>query len=348
MNEHFWKFRNDVGTDSAELLLYGEISQESWLGDEVTPRQFADELKTCGGKNLTVRINSGGGDVFAAQAIHTQLKNYPGKVTAEIDGICASAATIISCAADVVKMPSNALFMIHNPRTGIMGFFESKQLDKLADQLELVKQTIVNVYLSRTKNLTESQLKKKMDAETWLDAKSAKEMGFVDEIVGEIPVKNSFSDGILFVNSVMCKPQNSDGLQKILNQRSGKFMDLKEQIERIKNIVGLGGTSGEILEERERIAELDAMKNGTAAVDALIETAKKNGQTAAQIRDFVDAMPKVDAESLNMLNEIKKILQDNSASGVNNVLPSPAAGSSEDKTSQMDAIASVANRIRDR
>ena len=346
--QKFWKFTNSAESDSAELFLYGEISNESWFGDEITPRQFAEDLKTCEGKNLTVHINSGGGDVFAAQAIHTQLKNYPGKVTAEIDGLCASAATIVSCAADVVKMPSNALFMIHNPKTGLLGYFESKDLDKIADQLELVKQTIVNVYLKRAKNLTENQLKKKMDAETWFDAKAAKEQGFVDEIVDEIQLKNSFDGGILFVNSVSCKPQNSDALQEILKKRSGKFMDLKEQLEKIKNIVGLGGVNEINADEVEqtRIKELDAMKNGTPAVDALVETAKKNGQTAAQIKDFVEAMPKIDADSVNAINEIKKILQDNVTSGSDKVLPTPSTDSKEVANAKMDELANVANKIR--
>ena len=344
MGDKFWEFRNE-SEDSAELFLYGEISSESWLGDEVTPKQFAEDLKNCAGKNLTVRINSGGGDVFAAQAIHTQLKNYSGKVTAQIDGLCASAATLISCAADVVKMPMNALFMIHNPQIGLGGYFDAMQLDRLADQLELVKQTIVNVYSSRAKNLTETQLKKKMDAETWLDAKAARDFGFVDEIIDEISINSGFSGGILFVNSARCKPKNSKELEILLSRKGGKSMDIKEKIERIKNIVGLGGAD-DAATERGRIAELDALKNGSMAVDALVETAKKNGQTAAQIKDFVDAMPQVDAESFNALEEIKKILQDNSTSGAEKILPNPAKSSSDDSSAKIEALAGVANKMR--
>ena len=86
-NKKFWKFCNQAG-NKVELLLYGDISQTSWWGDEVTPKQFAEELA-----GLGVRINSG--DVFAVQAIGNQLEQHPAAVTAKIDGLCASAATIL-------------------------------------------------------------------------------------------------------------------------------------------------------------------------------------------------------------------------------------------------------------
>lgn len=94
-NKKFWKFCNQAG-NKVELLLYGDISQTSWWGDEVTPKQFAEELAGLGTLDeITVRINSGGGDVFAAQAIGNQLEQHPAAVTAKIDGLCASAATIL-------------------------------------------------------------------------------------------------------------------------------------------------------------------------------------------------------------------------------------------------------------
>lgn len=92
-NKKFWKFCNQAG-NKVELLLYGDISQTSWWGDEVTPKQFAEELAGLGALDeITVRINSG--DVFAAQAIGNQLEQHTAAVTAKIDGLCASAATIL-------------------------------------------------------------------------------------------------------------------------------------------------------------------------------------------------------------------------------------------------------------
>ena len=92
-NKKIWKFFNQAG-NKVELLLYGDISQTSWWGDEVTPKQFAEELAGLGALDeITVRINSG--DVFAVQAIGNQLEQHPAAVTAKIDGLCASAATIL-------------------------------------------------------------------------------------------------------------------------------------------------------------------------------------------------------------------------------------------------------------
>ena len=203
MPKNFWKFKNEAESEEAELLLYGELSNESWYGDEVTPQQFHDDLIACGGKNLAVHINSPGGDVFAAQAIYTQLKNYPGKVTMYIDGMCASAATIIACAGDSVVMPSNTIYMIHNPKSAMLGYFDAPQLDKISASLGAVKQTIVNVYMARVQgNLSEVQVKHKMDSEEWMTADTAKSYGFVDEITEAIPIENRWEGDVLIVNSV--------------------------------------------------------------------------------------------------------------------------------------------------
>lgn len=114
----FWEFRNAAdgadGTDGpVELLIYGDIAAESWWEDDTTPKNFADTLQSCNGRDLVIRINSGGGDVFAAQAIYNLLRTYDGAKTVRIDGLAASAATVVACAGDFVIMPDNALFMIH-------------------------------------------------------------------------------------------------------------------------------------------------------------------------------------------------------------------------------------------
>ena len=142
----FWEIKNKATDEKAELLLYGEISDATWWGDEVTPRQFADDLSTCNGKDLVVRINSPGGDVFAAQAIYNLLKSYAGDVTVHIDGICASAATVVACAGNRVIMPDNALYMIHNPHAVLIDAYDAVGLSKLESELHAVKKTITNVY----------------------------------------------------------------------------------------------------------------------------------------------------------------------------------------------------------
>ena len=114
MPNKFWKFRNQAD-GNAELLLYGNIaSEQSWWSDDVTPKQFAEELAELGTvSNITVRINSGGGDVFAAQAIGNLLEQHTANVTARIDGLCASAATIVACHCNRVIAANDSTYMVH-------------------------------------------------------------------------------------------------------------------------------------------------------------------------------------------------------------------------------------------
>ncbi len=379
----FWKFKNSAD-DAVELLLYGEISDASWYGDEVTPKKFADDLAACGGKNLTVRVNSPGGDVFGAQAIYNQLKAYAGKVTVKIDGMCASAATVIACAGETVIMPSNTIYMIHNPKSAMLGYYDAVQLGKVSDRLTTVKQTIVNVYMGRVGNaLSEVQVKHKMDSEEWMTADKAKEYGFVDEIADEIPIENRWQDNLLIVNSVSCKLdrfENVADLRAILpekKKRSDTIMGMTatEALAAIKNL--LMGENKEvqtqeaqqdtsarnaedvrtaaIAQERARMAALDALKNGNPAVDSIIEAAKSNGATAESVKPYIDAAANAPAAGTDTKNEekmlasIREILQDSKASNADGVLPTPQpshGGEAAEKERNIADIASYANRMR--
>lgn len=203
--DKFWQIKN-ISDDEAEIVLYGEIYSDGglWLDEEgniTTPRQFYDDLKALGDvKKLTVRINSIGGDIFAAQAIYTQLKSHKAKVVAIIDGIAASAASVVAMAGDVVKMPNNALMMIHNPAMGMLGYFTADEMKKYAKQLEVVKEGIIHAYAGKT-GLDAERISRMMDKETWMTGKEAKELGFVDEILFEdVPV--AARGGVLIVNGV--------------------------------------------------------------------------------------------------------------------------------------------------
>ncbi len=382
-NKNFWKFRNEAESETAELLLYGEISDVSWYGDEVTPKEFHEDLISCEGKDLAVHINSPGGDVFAAQAIYTQLKAYTGKVTMHIDGMCASAATIIACAGDTVIMPSNTIYMIHNPKSAMLGYFDAPQLDKISESLGAVKQTIVNVYMARVHGvLTETQIKHKMDSETWMTADEAKSYGFVDEITEAIPIENKWDGDMLIVNSVSCKLErfkNISDLRAILHDEEQKRSDLSmtenEFWQKLKNKLGLDGgqqtaeppmpplvpaaqnhandKASILAEERQRVAALDAMKNGNPAVDSIIETAKANGATAESVKPYVDAIPQEQraAQTVNeekMLSAIKAILTDNAESGAAGVLPTPQGGQKNEaaeKAASIEEVANYANKL---
>ncbi len=382
-NKNFWKFHNEAESETAELLLYGEISDVSWYGDEVTPKEFHEDLISCEGKDLAVHINSPGGDVFAAQAIYTQIKAYTGKVTMHIDGMCASAATIIACAGDQVIMPSNTIYMIHNPKSAMLGYFDAPQLDKISESLGAVKQTIVNVYMARVNGvLTETQIKHKMDNETWMTADEAKSYGFVDEITEAIPIENKWDGDMLVVNSVSCKLErfkNISDLRAILpdkkQKRSDFYMTENEFWQKLKNKLGIdGGQNAEeppmpplvpaaknhadeksaiLAEERQRVAALEAMKNGNPAVDSIIETAKANGATAEDVKPYVDAIPQEQPteQTVNeekMLSAIKAILADNAESGAAGVLPTPQGGQKNEaaeKAASIEEVANYANKL---
>ena len=381
--EEFWKFKNNAD-GAAELLLYGEISDASWYGDEVTPKKFAEDLAACGGKALTVRVNSPGGDVFAAQAIYNQLKAYTGNVTVKIDGMCASAATVIACAGETVIMPSNTIYMIHNPKSAMLGYYDAVQLGKVSDRLTTVKQTIVNVYMGRVRNaLSEVQVKHKMDAEEWMTADKAKEYGFVDEITDEIPIENRWEDNLLIVNSVSCKLdrfENVADLRAILpekKKRSDTIMGMTatEALAAIKNLLtgenkeaqpqgAQQDTSAQnaeevrtaaIAQERARMAALDALKNGNPAVDGIVTAAKALGATAESVKPYVNAVanaPTVGADTKHeekMLASIRAILQDSKESNADGVLPTPQpshGGEAAERERNIADIASYANRMR--
>lgn len=153
--KRFWSFRNSTETGGdAELVLYGSISSTSWWGDDVTPKQFSDDLKALGDiQALTVRINSGGGDVFAAFAIYNRLldlRKKGVKVSAVVDGWAASAATVICMGAEKISIPAAAMFMIHDPAVGSFGYYKAEELEKMADELKTIKQAIVAAYAGKT------------------------------------------------------------------------------------------------------------------------------------------------------------------------------------------------------
>lgn len=183
MKRKFWNWiRNEdesVPDMERTLFLNGMISDETWYGDEVTPQLFKDELNA-GNGNITVWINSPGGDVFAAAQIYNMLRDYKGSVTVKIDGIAASAASVIAMAGDKVCVSPVAMMMIHNPATMAMG--EAKDMQKAIDMLNEVKESILNAYEFKT-GLTRARLSHMMDDETWFNAKKAVELGFADKIL---------------------------------------------------------------------------------------------------------------------------------------------------------------------
>lgn len=190
------------------LFLSGTIAEDSWFDDDVTPQMFKEELMG-GSGNITVWINSPGGDCVAAAQIYNMLREYEGNVTVKIDGIAASAASVIAMAGDKVLMSPVSMMMIHNPMT--IAFGDSGEMQRAIDMLKSVKDSIINAYELKT-GMSRTKLAHLMDAETWMDANKAIELGFADEIIQrnsavnvEVPQVSMLYSRTAVVNSLMDK-----------------------------------------------------------------------------------------------------------------------------------------------
>ena len=178
-----WTTRKEEPSERV-LLISGVIAEESWLDDQVSPQQFKEELEN-GEGDITVWINSPGGDCIAAAQIYNMLLSYKGTVTVQIDGIAASAASVIAMAGTKIMMSPVSMLMIHNPMTMVAG--DRTEMEKAIAMLSEIKESIINAYEIKTK-MTRESIAKLMDAETWMDATKAVELGFADDILQREPL----------------------------------------------------------------------------------------------------------------------------------------------------------------
>lgn len=310
----FWEIKNSLNSsEEAELILYGDImdSQPWWRdGNIITPDNFLEDMKILKAKNrVTVRLNSPGGDVFAAQAIYTQLKSLTANKTIIIDGLAASAATIIAMAGDTIKIPSNALFMIHNPSITVWDSFEAADLEELKNMLDVVKDSIIEAYCQKT-NKTKDELSKMMDNTTWLTGKQAVEQGFADELLFEDKtIKNSLNGRFLVTNSV------THDLSRFKNVPT---VEVTEVINKVDNsIKNIGGRKMNLEEFKAQYPELFnqitniAKEEGAKAERQRIEDIEKISNTLPEelVKNakFIEC---IDAKDLAF-----KALQDNAKKG---------------------------------
>lgn len=208
-----WKIIQNNKDEPNETVLYlnGTIAEESWFDDDVTPKIFKEELENHQG-DITVWINSPGGDCIAAAQIYNLLIEHKGNVTVKIDGIAASAASVIAMAGTTVKMSPVAMLMIHNPMT--IAYGNTSEMEKAIEMLQEVKESIINAYELKT-GLSRNKLSKLMDNETWMDARKAVELGFADEMMErdtknlEPPSVSMMYSEIVLTNSLMDKLKNT-------------------------------------------------------------------------------------------------------------------------------------------
>ena len=213
----FWNWVRNEG-EKRTLLLDGEISDETWFGDEVTPAVFREELNTAEG-DIVLWINSPGGDCFAAAQIYNMLMDYPGNVIVRIDSLAASAASVIAMAGSTVEISPVGMMMIHNPMTVSIG--DVQEMERAISLLSEIKESIINAYEIKT-GMSRAKISRLMDAETWMNAKKAVELKFADDILcGEKnrPTSDE-ADGLIFsraavANSLLSKFGRGRQLNKV-------------------------------------------------------------------------------------------------------------------------------------
>lgn len=193
------KTQNKAG-DTGEIYIYGPITDEKWLTEDVTPTWFKDELaRVKGSKAINMFINSPGGGVFAGLTIYNMLKRFTAPINAYIDGLAASISTVIAMAANKISIPKNAMMMIHNPEALCMG--GASDMRQTAELLDRCKKSIMNTYSEKTKK-PEDELGKLMDAETWFTGQEAVDAGFADEAVGSVDLQACISDKKITVKGI--------------------------------------------------------------------------------------------------------------------------------------------------
>lgn len=266
----FWAWTRE-SPDSKErtLTLNGIIAEDSWLGDEVTPHEFRDELYAEDG-NIIVQICSPGGDCFAAAQIYSMLVEYPGKVTVRIDGLAASAASVVAMAGDEVQMYATSLLMIHNPATIAMG--DHNEMEKAIAMLGEVKESIINAYAAKTK-LARAKISHLMESESYLSAHKAVELGFADTILK----REGETDDSIAGNSVLFSRRE---VSNAIFNKLAKVCAVAEvkptpKADAVKPVDGKPPNSGKVAEEPQSAKQITEQK--TSADDTNpSETAKQN------------------------------------------------------------------------
>ncbi|MBQ6983033.1 MAG: Clp protease ClpP [Synergistaceae bacterium] len=346
-----WKVTAKSDTE-AEILFYDYISDfddDEW--GVMSAKGLINKIKALGNiKNITLRINSVGGDVFQAQAMYNYLKSHPANITVRIDGLAASAASVVAMAGNKIIMPSNALLMIHNPAGGVYG--EAEDMRETAEILDKIRDTIANVYIAKT-GLEREKVIAMMDSETWLDATEAHELKFCDEVeesvtVTAMAVKGGtiFRSGFGFTRAdeylTAKMPANTVKLtppeQGTKEEKSEMEIKNASELERAyPELVGEIRNSA-ILAERERLKSLDSLN--APGREAIIAKAKYEDPKDA--RDIAMELLKTDTAQ----TQLQALHQD--AQAVNAALPpeKTVPATKADEQAAIDAVANELNKMR--
>ena len=320
--DKFWSFKNsaDQGTTPPELILYGDISQDSWWGDDITPRAFSDDLIALGDVDeIVVRINSNGGDVFAANAIYTRLKDHRARITVKVDGWAASAATIVAMAGDTIEIPGNGVFMVHNPKMGAHGYYDEDEFAAMCAELKVIKQSIINGYALKT-GKDKDEIAQIMSREKWYTGPEAVAAGFCDKLMFQNANTVIENASKVIVNSVAYDLTRYPNMPVSIINKVTRRADEKEEEEKMSDEIR---TTDQIRaaypslvaslreeaarEERERIKAIDDV--AMPGFEDLVEEAKyTKPATAAEVATRIIAKQKQQGKTF--LNSREKDVED--------------------------------------
>lgn len=365
----FWNLEKNEANNSADLMLYGDIMESAFREDEIGALDVVKELNLLSADTINIHINSNGGGVYAAVAIANTIKQHKAKVNCYIDGIVASAATIITSACDAVKMPRNAIFMIHNPWTVAMG--TADDMKKNAETLEKIKNSILETYADKT-GLEKEFLSELMNNETFMNADEALEYGFIDEIIEntdlEIVENKIISNGIVFnmgnfknfdFNSKFGKNRVSNqnsGIDRNQNNGGSEKMTKEELKEKFPDVYDSILEDGKI-EERARIKELEDLGIENEIVNAAKFENPKNAKDIAL--DLLKAQNSdntaVNTQNSNDISEIiaaevKKALEAQNKGRLDNIKNEnkPLSNNPKTENKSQTVAAAILNKMYER
>tara|TARA_R100001463_G_scaffold56868_2_gene109022 strand:- start:581 stop:1567 length:987 start_codon:yes stop_codon:yes gene_type:complete len=292
---NWYDFQNKA--EVVEISIYDEI------GDYGTSaKQFIDDLKSVGSKDITIRMNSVGGSVFDGLAIYNVLRSHQGYVKVKIEGLSASIASIIALAGDDIEMAENGFFMIHNPFGKSMG--GADDMRKTADLLDKIKQELINIYANKTQ-LSEETISSMMDEETWLTSQEAKEMGFIDGITEPIKIAASF-DFSKFTN-VDGKEVNNR-LQLITNIKKTKMTEeLKSWFNGVKEEI-VNAVKGEVVAEAPAKEEVSVvLSDNEEIVNKLTDLSNEKEELTSIISEKETCISELENKVSEMEAELAKL-----------------------------------------
>lgn len=310
----------------SDLYIFGDITEHINFYEDTSAGSFAYDLSSFDG-DLTVHINSSGGSVFAALAIYNALKSYSrGTVTVSIDGLAASAASIVAMAGKKICMASNALFMIHSPAAILDGYYDSSDIGKLQTQLAQIEQSMIKTYSTR---ISEADARRYMRSETWFSAEEALEAGLIDEITEAVDMRIDNSKSMIFVNKLAISTKKFNA-EKLRRAAEAKTMDEQKIVAQVRQ------------QELSRIRDLQALRCDNAAVNAIVDVALSDGRSVADVQNYINAIKKIPVAD-SVADRIVAVIRDQLKSGAENVVSQPAETEADRVKAQADLIVKFAN-----